>query len=186
MTLSFISGYIGSPERKGFGLDSAVLASPLQRRLRRIQKKLTYLKWILGGENYNINADNTPGTAKKAAPALQKPAQCRILKPNPEDTTKCYYPNPIFRFFGSNRALGRIDVSKKMQRCYKKIQIVNDLHGLNHQGSDEVGRVELIVYLFSRISMQNLEHPIASHCQRNLCTPLIVRLGLGHQLSFFL
>ena len=75
---------------------------------------------------------------------------------------------------------------KKIKRCYKKNQIVNDLSGHYHQGSDEVGQIELIAHLFSRISMQNHEHPIASHSQRNHCQALVVSLGLGHQLSFFL
>jgi hypothetical protein len=32
-----------------------------------------------------------------------KPAQCKVLKPNPEDTTKCNYPKPIFGYLGSNQ-----------------------------------------------------------------------------------
>lgn len=43
---------------------------------------------------------------EKGCTSTSKPAQCRILKPNHEDTTKCYYPNPIFGYLGSNRALG--------------------------------------------------------------------------------
>lgn len=43
---------------------------------------------------------------KKGCISPSKPAQCRMLKPNPEDTTKCYYPNPIFGYMGVNRALG--------------------------------------------------------------------------------
>ncbi len=43
---------------------------------------------------------------EKGCTSPSKPAQCRILKPNPEDTAKCFYPNPIFGYLGSNRALG--------------------------------------------------------------------------------
>ncbi len=43
---------------------------------------------------------------EKGCTSPSKPAQCRILKPNPEDKTKCHYPNPIFGYLGSNRALG--------------------------------------------------------------------------------